>query len=117
MSRAQGAAAEACARRYLERQGLVWVEGNYHCRGGEIDLVMRDGETLVFVEVRQRRDDRFGGAAASVDARKQARLILAARHYLHRHRLDTPVRFDVLALSGDPAHGYRVEWIRDAIQR
>ncbi len=114
-ARRRGIEAEHAARAYLERRGLRWVEGNYRCRGGEIDLVMRDGAVWVFVEVRYRRGQCYGGALASVDRHKQARLLTAAQHYLQRHRLDVPARIDVLALS--PAEGdYRIEWIRDAIQ-
>ncbi len=114
-ARRRGTQAERAARAYLEHHGLRWIEGNYRCRRGEIDLVMRDGAVWVFVEVRYRRDSRYGGALASVDRHKQARLLAAAQHYLQRHRLDAPARIDVLALS--PADGeYRIEWIRDAIQ-
>jgi putative endonuclease len=70
---------------------------------------MRDGPTLVFVEVRARAKSRFGGAADSITTRKQARVILAARHYLARHGLDVPCRFDALLLDGD-----RLEWIKSA---
>ena len=106
-----GAAAEDLAAGFLARHGLVILERNYRCRGGEIDLVAREGTTLVFVEVRYRRSGAFGGAAASVDARKQARILLAARHYL-AGRADVPCRCDVVALDAlDPG---RIEWIRDA---
>jgi len=106
-----GAAAEDLACAYLERQGLAILARNYRCRGGEIDLVARDGATLVFVEVRLRRSAAFGGAGASVDARKRARILAAARHYLGAR--DAPAcRCDVLALDAlDPA---RIEWIKDA---
>ena len=107
----RGEAAENLAAEFLERRGLTILERNYRCRGGEIDLVARDGTTLVFVEVRYRRSRTFGGAAASVDARKQARILLAARHYLSG-RGDVPCRCDVVALDAlDPAS---IEWIRDA---
>ena len=100
-ARARGQAAEAQARAFLERRGLAWVEGNYHCRGG------------VFVEVRYRRGVRFGGARASIDRRKQARLLHAAAHYLQRRAVRAPARIDVVALDGDG----RIEWIQNAIQR
>src|SRR5690606_19407772 len=77
--RARGAAVEAAAGRHLAEAGLRPVATNAAARFGELDLVMRDGQTLVFVEVRYRRSDRFGGGAASVDARKRRRLVLAAR--------------------------------------
>jgi uncharacterized protein (TIGR00252 family) len=79
-------------------------------RFGEIDLVMRDGATLVFVEVRYRRSDRFGAPAETVDRRKQQRLTAAANHYLQAHPTVLPCRFDVVAVSG----GDRIEWIKNA---
>jgi putative endonuclease len=106
-----GAEAEQRAAEYLAHRGLAMVARNYRCRGGEIDLVMRDGPVLVFVEVRARSVSRFGGAAESITMRKQARVILAARHYLARHGLDVPCRFDALLLDGD-----RMEWIRSAFE-
>lgn len=111
-----GRAAEEYARRYLERAGLELIERNYRCRGGEIDLVMRDGGSLVFVEVRMRNDHRFGDAVESVDRRKQQRLVVAARHYLAYHRLgDRPCRFDLVALrlQGDD---YQTQWLRHIIE-
>jgi putative endonuclease len=106
-----GAQAEQLACTHLERSGLRLVARNYRCPRGEIDLVMDDRGTLVFVEVRYRRSDAFGSAAESVDRRKQARLRAAAAHYLLTHNLELPCRFDVVALSGAPV---RVEWLRDA---
>jgi len=108
----RGRDAEQRAAAFLRGRGLVELQRNFRVRGGEIDLVMRDGEHLVFVEVRFRSRTDFGGAAASVTAAKQARLALAARHYLLRHGGNLPCRFDVVALDGDrPPH-----WIRDAFQ-
>ena len=77
-----GALAEQHAARYLQQQGLKPVAQNYRSRFGEIDLIMQDGATLVFVEVRLRRSANFGGAAASIDARKQQRIIRTAQQYL-----------------------------------
>ncbi len=112
--RQQGLAAEEQARRYLEDQGLTLLERNYHCRGGEIDLVMCDGGCLVFVEVRLRRSSRYGSGAESVDWRKQQKLIRAARHYLLARRAgDKPARFDVVALSGRGTQ-LEIQWIRNA---
>lgn len=108
-----GSAAEDLAARYLEAHGLVILDRNWRCRAGEIDLVAREGATLVFVEVRLRTSAVFGGAAASVDAHKQRRILQAARLYL-AGRPDAPCRCDVVVLDRlDPA---RVEWIRDAFQ-
>lgn len=103
---------EARAEGWLARHGLAPVERNVRFRGGEIDLVMRDGAQWVFVEVRARRDARFGGAAASVDRRKQRRIALAAQLYLLRRfgqRAWPACRFDVVAFEGD-----ELRWIRDA---
>lgn len=103
-----GQAAEALAAQHLEKHGLTVIERNFRVRGGEIDLVCRDGKVLVFVEVRLRRNPDFGGAAASITASKRRRLILAARHYLLRHP-DRDCRFDCVLLEAlDPA---AVEWL------
>ncbi|MDE1953311.1 MAG: YraN family protein [Betaproteobacteria bacterium] len=105
-----GALAEDAAWNYLQRQGLHLVQRNYRVRGGEIDIIARDPrDVLVFVEVRARASTAFGGAAASVDARKRARILLAARHYLMRLPAEVACRFDVVAIDGGQLH-----WIRDA---
>jgi putative endonuclease len=106
-----GAAAEQLAAAFLARKGLKLIEANYRCRFGEIDLVLRDGDTIVFAEVRLRSSDRFGGAAYSVDRRKQARLVAAARRWLAGKK-DPPCRFDVVLM--DRLDASRIEWIRDA---
>lgn len=105
-----GAGKERLALVYLESQGLRLIASNYRCRLGEIDLVMRDTATLVFVEVRFRASDRFGGAAASIGVAKQRRLIAAAGFFLQYKSLDLPCRFDVIAIGA----GDRIDWIRDA---
>ncbi len=104
----RGREAEAIAARHLERHGLRVVARNFRIRGGEIDLICRDGATLVFVEVRLRRDGNFGGAAASITAAKRRRIVLAARHYL-AGRSAGDCRFDCVLLDGE-----RLEWLRDA---
>ena len=106
-----GAQMEELAARYLQRAGLRIEARNYHCRQGEIDLVARDGDTLVFVEVRFRKDSRFGGAGATVDARKQGKLLASADRYLQEHRLDCPCRFDVIAIDGSADN---INWITNA---
>jgi putative endonuclease len=108
---AGGAEAEALAARFLERQGLTILARNYRCRYGEIDLIARDGATTVFVEVRRRRSQAYGGAAASITAAKRERLLRAARHYLAGRGAAPACRFDALLVSGEPA---RIDWIRDA---
>lgn len=107
-----GDAAEATAARHLEAHGLVVLERQVRFREGELDLVCRDGHTLVFVEVRLRRNPRFGGAAASVDRAKQQRLVRAAQHYLLNHwgSRFPACRFDVVSLDADGT----IEWHRDA---
>jgi putative endonuclease len=106
-----GERAERIAAGYLQRKGLALIETNYRCRWGEIDLVLRDRDTIVFIEVKLRRTTSFGGAAYSVTPRKQGRIIAAARHYLAGKK-EMPCRFDVVLLERlDPP---RIEWIRDA---
>lgn len=103
-TRQAGEAAEAQALQHLQAAGLRLLERNYRTPGrggGEIDLIMRAADgTLVFVEVRQRAGVQHGGAAASVGATKQRRIVLAARHYLQRWQVPPPCRFDVVALDG-----------------
>ena len=112
-TKSRGDATESAARAYLVRAGLRFVEANYRTPGrggGEIDLVMRERDgTLVFVEVRKRASSRYGGAAASVSAIKQRRIVFAARHYLLRLREPPPCRFDVISMEGDG-----IQWMRAA---
>lgn len=110
-----GKDAERLARSYLEDQGLRWVASNYRTKRGEIDLIMRDGVLLVFIEVRYRRTADFGGACASVNSHKQRRLIAAAEHYLQQTTHPPACRFDILGIEGK-ADRPAIEWIRDAFQ-
>ena len=96
-----GRIAEDRALDYLRQQGLVLIERNVRSRRGEIDLVMREGSTLVFIEVRQRKSARFGGAAASIGATKRARMWRSAETYLLRHANPPPCRFDAVCIDGD----------------
>ncbi len=118
--RIQGQDAEVLACRYLQHRGLRLLRRNFHCRTGELDLVMEDGDNLVFVEVRYRRRSEHGSAVESVDRRKQRRLIRAAEYFLLTHpRLAArPARFDVVGIDPRPeAPGrYRVRWIRNAFE-
>lgn len=111
-TQAVGGAAEEAAASFLEAHGLSVVSRNFRTRMGEIDLVARDGATLVFVEVRLRSGSaRFGGAAGSIDRAKRSRIIAAARQYLARVRSDPPCRFDVVTLGeGAPV------WLRAAFE-
>ncbi len=104
---------EALSR--LQQRGLVLVERNFRSRYGEIDLIMRDARTLVFVEVRYRASSRFGSALESVNPQKQGRLILTAAHYLKQNRLSCATRFDVAALQPG-RDGLTLEWIKGAFQ-
>jgi len=115
MSRRRGEAVEQAASDLLRTHGLREVARNAGYRCGELDLVMRDGHVLVFVEVRYRRNAGFGGGAESIDARKRQRLVRAAQAFLAGHRSwsDAPCRFDVVEASGEPP---RLRWIRDAFR-
>lgn len=105
---------EQLAVEYLQRQGLTLLQQNYQCKAGEIDLVMRDGASLVFVEVKYRASSAFGGALAAVTVAKQQKLLRSSRWYLQQHRLhDHACRLDVLAIEGQPP--YRYQWIKNAI--
>lgn len=116
-TRQVGQHAEQLAEQYLIQRGLRLVERNYRCRGGEIDLIMTESDTLVFVEVRYRKHQTFGGAAASVDQRKQQRLLLAANHYLQRSKaMDRLCRFDIVAISPAMDGQNQVQWISNAIE-
>ena len=113
MSQTAGYQAEACAKAYLLEQGLTWITSNYRARCGEIDLIMREADGLVFVEVRARSSMRFGGAAASVTYHKQQKLIRTASLYLLKNKLQDAciARFDVVSFDGVPP---QMTWIKDA---
>ena len=113
--RARGDAVEDAALALLQSQGLRLVARNVGYRGGELDLVMADGEALVFVEVRYRAGAAFGGGMASVDAGKRRKLVRAAGLFLagHPRWAQRPCRFDVVAASGAEP---RLEWVRDAFR-
>lgn len=115
-SKSAGERAEARALQYLQEQGLSLMCRNYRVargpgsRGGEIDLILRERSgTLVFVEVRSRAAAAHGGASASIDARKRARIVLAAQHYLLRYREPPPCRFDVIAIDAGA-----LQWLKAA---
>jgi putative endonuclease len=113
---ASGRAAEDLAAHFLEAQGLMIITRNFRCRAGELDLVCLDDHALVIVEIRQRTASAFGGAAASVTARKQRKLRTAAAFFLQRERrfARLPLRFDVLAIDGPLEGAPRIEWLRGA---
>jgi putative endonuclease len=105
-----GDRAEAAAAAWLEQQGLQVRDRNFRSRFGEIDLICEERGTLVFVEVRKRSSERFGGAAESITAAKRSKLLATARIYLASLKHDMPCRFDAILIDGSG----RIDWIRDA---
>ena len=116
-TRSRGSAWEQIAESFLRGKGLRTLSRNYQARCGEIDLVMLDGETLVFAEVRFRAGRSHGGGAASVNALKQQRISRAARQFLQRERRHArrPCRFDVIAIGRERGHA-RLQWIKGAFE-
>lgn len=106
----KGTDAESAALAHLEAAGLSLIERNYRCPMGEIDLVMKEGEAIVFVEVRQRSGTRFGGAPASITTGKKKRILSAAKHYMIKLGSWPECRFDAVLLDAEG----RITWIRDA---
>lgn len=113
--RARGQRVEEAGEYYLQQHGLQPIERNFNSRGGEIDLVMQEGDALVFVEVRFRKSDRFGTPAESITASKQRKLLQTAQLYLLAHPVwrNKPCRFDVLAARSGES-GLQFEWIKNA---
>jgi putative endonuclease len=107
----RGNQAELLACEHLQSSGLRLLESNYHCRMGEVDLIMLDKNCYVFVEVRMRSSAQFGGALASITPSKQRKVRISAQHYLQSKNLfeKVPVRFDVVALNSQD-----IEWIQGA---
>lgn len=117
-SRQQGECAEQAAAIWLRRQGLVIIGQNFHSRFGEIDIIALDREHLVFIEVKLRNSDHYGGAAVTVDSRKQRKLIMTAQHYLNSQwhgATQPPCRFDVVTLSPGNA-GPKINWYKAAFE-
>lgn len=113
-----GLEAEKLAATFLANNGLMLVTKNYHCRYGEIDLVMKEANTLVFVEVRLRSNNQFGGASASITVQKQQKLIATAQHFLQAHDTvshnNTACRFDVILMNKTDLNN--IEWLRNAFE-
>jgi len=107
-----GALAEQLAAQYLQQQGLKLLQANYSCRFGEIDLILQDGDTHVFAEVRLRSSSAFGGASASIDARKQAKIVRTAQHYLSSLKRIPPCRFDAILLQSTELD--KIQWLKNA---
>lgn len=112
-----GQQGESDAEGYLRRKGYRILERNARSSSGELDLIAQDGKVLVFVEVKARRTDAFGGAVYAVDERKQARLVRLAARYLAQHRLrDQPCRFDVVLVHASQGSADRIEHIPNAFE-
>jgi putative endonuclease len=112
----KGQVTENYAERYLSKQGLILIERNFHSRQGEIDLIMLDGDTYVFIEVKYRKSKEFGGAIAAVSASKQKKIKHCITFYLHQsdiNEYNTPCRIDVVALEGDITQP-DVTWLKNA---
>ncbi|MFP8967120.1 YraN family protein [Pokkaliibacter sp. CJK22405] len=112
----RGKSAEQAARRFLESKGLIYVANNVRLADGELDLVMTDGQHLVFVEVRFRKRDGLVSPSESIDPRKQRRLINAATAYLQKHRQWQHhfSRFDILSMTQN-SEGYEYQWLKNAL--
>ncbi len=106
----RGESAEEQAHNFLINQGLKPLSRNFRCKQGELDLIMADKQTLVIIEVRFRKTDKYGSAAESITRAKQSRIIAATHVYLSSQKTDSPVRFDVVAISGNG----NIDWIQNA---
>ncbi|WP_095106059.1 YraN family protein [Pseudomonas sp. Irchel 3E20] len=111
-----GRDAENHALRHLQQQGLRLLAQNWLCKRGELDLVMLDGDTVVFVEVRYRKNTQWGGALGSIDERKRQKLILAAQYFLQSESrwADHPCRFDVVAIDSTTGSAPALNWLQNA---
>lgn len=111
-----GQLTEAFAAKYLENQGLIYHEKNQHSRLGEIDLIMKDGDIIVFIEVKYRSSTNFGGAISAISSKKQQKIRKTAAFYLQQCSLNeynTPCRFDVIALQGN-INNPEITWLKNA---
>jgi len=110
-----GSQAETWALDYLKKQGLDLVARNFHCHRGEIDLILKDKEDLVFVEVRYRQQKNFGSGIETVDGAKQRKIIHSAEYYLYSQKIwDHPCRFDVIGISVDIKQRIEIVWEKNA---
>lgn len=115
-TKALGDCWELYAERYLITKGLILCEKNFHCRQGEIDLIMKDNDCIVFVEVKYRKNNHFGGAIAAVTNKKQQKIIKTATFFLQQQNLNeynTACRFDIVAIEGD-ANNPNIQWLKNA---
>lgn len=110
-SKNKGSEVEQLACDYLQARGLQLIQRNFSCRYGEVDLIMKEGDTIVFIEVRYRKNRHFGGALASVTVAKQQRIIKTATCYLQQSLSEEKMRFDVVGMEGNES---KIEWIQSA---
>lgn len=112
---ATGANLESQAVVYLQSYGIMLLHRNFHCKYGEIDLIAKDNDVLVFIEVRYRKNDFFGSAKESITLHKQRKIICAANFYLQTRNWAQQIacRFDVIAMTGT-IDNPQIEWIKDA---
>ena len=108
----RGEKSEQLACEFLLKQGLQSIEKNFSCKYGELDLIMRDIQTLVIVEVRFRKSSKFGGALESITHKKQSRIMATTQYYLQKNKINSPIRFDVITMSNDAD----INWIKNAFQ-
>jgi len=111
-----GAVAEEIAHNFLITRGLSPLDRNYRTYFGEIDLIMKDNKTLVFIEVRYRSYDHFGSAAESITKKKQNRIIQTAQHFIMSHQVTEAIRFDVVAVVPDTSKKMTCNWIKNVFQ-
>lgn len=106
---------DACCE-YLKNKGLSLIERNFHCRYGEIDLIMKDDKTIVFIEVRYRKNNDFGGALESITPNKKKKVKTSAETYIQTHSISNDVRIDFVAMTQDPNEPtrYSFDWIKNA---
>ncbi|MDE1462778.1 YraN family protein [Spartinivicinus poritis] len=102
------------AQRHLEAQGLKTIQCNFRCKVGELDLIMKDGSSVVFVEVRFRKNQAYGSPASTVTPHKQHKIIKAAQYYLMMKKLNVPCRFDVVSITQDSQQQPHIDWIPNA---
>ena len=109
----KGKESEKLACTYLKKQGLIFIDKNFYCRFGEIDLIMQHQNTLVFIEVRYRKNQNFGGAKESITPKKQNKIQKTALIYMQKKGREYNARFDVIAISGESPN-LNIEWIQNA---
>ena len=115
-TRSKGQETEDACCDYLKNKGLVLIERNFHCRHGEIDLIMKENKTIVFIEVRYRKNNDFGGALESITPSKQIKVKASAETYIQTHKISGAVRIDFVAMTIAPNEDsdYLFDWIKNA---